>query len=133
MSSTGSGPTRPVLLRELTLLDATMINIGSMIGSGIFLVPAMIAVLVDSSLLVLAVWIVAGIVSLFGAISIAELGAMMPEAGGQYVFLSRTFGRVWGRPGVHSKVGLGHAPHIQDLFADDKVFAFAPVELRCDL
>jgi len=96
MSSTGSGPTRPVLVRELTLLDATMINIGSMIGSGIFLVPAMIAVLVDSSLLVLAVWIVAGIVSLFGAISIAELGAMMPEAGGQYVFLSRTFGRVWG-------------------------------------
>jgi APA family basic amino acid/polyamine antiporter len=84
------------LRRELTLLDSVMINVGSMIGSAIFIVPALIALYLQSGGLVLSVWVIGGIVSLFGALAIAELGGMMPHAGGQYVFLSEIYGPVWG-------------------------------------
>src|ERR1041384_2065394 len=84
------------LPRQLSLLDSTMINVGSMIGSAIFMVPASIALLVHSSLAVILVWTVGGIVSLFGALSVAELGAMMPKAGGMYVYLREVYGPVWG-------------------------------------
>jgi APA family basic amino acid/polyamine antiporter len=73
-----------------------MINVGSMIGSGIFLVPAIVALYLQSWWLVLIVWIIGGIVSLFGALSVAELGAMYPRAGGQYVYLSELYGPIWG-------------------------------------
>ena len=86
----------PELRRELSLLDSTMINVGSMIGSGIFLVPAIVALYLQSWWLVLIVWIIGGIVSLFGALSVAELGAMYPRAGGQYVYLSKLYGPLWG-------------------------------------
>jgi len=88
--------TSPELRRELTLLDSTMINIGSMIGSGIFIVPAIIALYLQSSSLVILVWVIGGIVSLFGALSVAELGAIMPRAGGQYVYLSEAYSPLWG-------------------------------------
>jgi APA family basic amino acid/polyamine antiporter len=84
------------LPRTLNLLDATMINIGSMIGSGIFIVPATIALQLHSTPLIIAVWIVGGIVSLFGALAMAELGAMMPHAGGQFVYLRATYGPLAG-------------------------------------
>ncbi len=84
------------LVRELTLLDSTMINIGSMIGSGIFIVPAAIAFALPSSLMMTLVWVVGGAVSLFGALSVAELGAMMPRAGGQYVYLREAYSPLWG-------------------------------------
>lgn len=79
------------LPRALTLFDSTMINIGSMIGSGIFIVPAAVALSVGSSGLMLLVWIAGGVVSLFGALSVAELGGMHPKAGGQYVYLREAF------------------------------------------
>jgi APA family basic amino acid/polyamine antiporter len=79
------------LRRELTLLDSTMINAGSMIGSGIFIVPASIALALHSSSLVVLAWVAGGIVSLFGALSMAELGALMPRAGGQYVYLREAY------------------------------------------
>ena len=84
------------LRRDLTLLDSIMINVGSMIGSAIFIVPALIALTLQSGGLVLSVWVIGGIVSLFGALAIAELGGMMPHAGGQYIFLSKIYGPVWG-------------------------------------
>lgn len=84
------------LPRRLTLLDATMLNVGSMIGSGIFIVPATVAMYLHSPIEIIAAWIIGGIVSLCGALSFAELGAMMPHAGGQYVYLTRTYGAVWG-------------------------------------
>jgi APA family basic amino acid/polyamine antiporter len=84
------------LRRELGLLDATMINAGTMIASAIFIVPSAIAAGVQSSLPSLLVWVVAGLVSLCGALCVAELGAAMPEAGGQYVYLSRAFSPVLG-------------------------------------
>ncbi len=73
-----------------------MLNVGSMIGSGIFIVPAAVAVSLHSPAEILIAWVVGGIVSLCGALSFAELGAMMPFAGGQYVYLKKTYGDVWG-------------------------------------
>lgn len=84
------------LKRVLSLLDATMINTGGIIGSGIFMVPATVALYTHSSSLFFLVWILGGIVSLFGALSVAELGAAMPRTGGQYVYLSEAYGPIWG-------------------------------------
>ncbi len=83
------------LRRELGLLDTTMINVGTMIASAIFIVPASIAAGVPGSALMILVWIVGGLVSLLGALSIAELGAAYPEAGGQYAYLREAYGPVW--------------------------------------
>ena len=91
-----NSPESPKLARVLTLLDATMINAGGIIGSGIFMVPATIALLTGSTSLILAVWVFGGLISLFGALSVAELGAAMPRAGGQFVYLNEAYGPVWG-------------------------------------
>ncbi|MCC7055651.1 MAG: amino acid permease [Gemmatimonadaceae bacterium] len=84
------------LRAELTLLDATMINVGTMVGSAIFIVPAAIAAHFSGVFPTILVWVCGALVSLCGALCVAELGAMMPAAGGQYVYLSRAYGRVWG-------------------------------------
>lgn len=84
------------LRRDLSLLDSTMINVGTMIGSGIFLVPATIALYLQSSWLVVLAWVIGGIVSLLGALSVAELGAMYPRAGGIFVYLREAYGPLWG-------------------------------------
>lgn len=86
MSHGGDG-----LRRELGLLDATMINVGTMVASAIFIVPATIAASMQATGPALAVWVVAGVISLFGALCVAELGAAMPGAGGQYVYLGAAF------------------------------------------
>src|SRR5499427_3015396 len=70
--------------------------VGHIIGTGVFLVPSAMTRATGSVGLVFLVWIVGGILSLFGALTIAELGAAMPEAGGAYVYLTRGFGPVWG-------------------------------------
>ncbi|MFZ5518486.1 MAG: APC family permease [Candidatus Zhuqueibacterota bacterium] len=82
----------PKLLRVLGPLDTTAILIGSVIGSGIFLVPNTIATQVGSFGLMIFVWFFAGLLSLFGALSYAELGGMIPHAGGQYVYLREAYG-----------------------------------------
>ncbi len=84
------------LRAELGLLDATMINVGTMLASAIYLVPAGIAAYFSGVFPTILVWVAGAIVSLCGALSVAELGAAMPEAGGQFVYLKRTYGRVWG-------------------------------------
>jgi APA family basic amino acid/polyamine antiporter len=80
------------LPRKLGLLDTTFIVIGIVIGSGIFLLPNLIARDLPSAFAILAVWVVAGVLSYFGALAYAELGAMMPATGGQYVYLREAFG-----------------------------------------
>ena len=93
---TSSAPTTPTdLKRELTLFDAIMINAGTTIASAIFIVPATVAAAVHGSVLITAVWVIGGIVSLLGALSVAELAAMYPEAGGQYAYLREAYGKVW--------------------------------------
>ncbi len=79
------------LERGLGLVDATMIVVGSMIGSGIFLVSAESARLVGSPGWLLAAWALAGLLTITGALCCAELAAMMPKAGGQYVFLREAY------------------------------------------
>src|SRR5207253_1019349 len=73
--------------------DATMIVIGSMIGSGIFITSAKSALLVGAPGWLLAAWALGGVLTITGALSCAELAAMMPRAGGQYVFLREAYGR----------------------------------------
>ena len=80
------------LPRVLGLWDFMAIVIGGVIGSGIFLVPKSIATVLPSPLLMLSVWVFGGLLSFFGALVFAELGAAMPEAGGMYVFLREAYG-----------------------------------------
>lgn len=80
------------LPRRLGLVDASLIVIGIVIGAGIFLIPNIIARSLPSAPAILAVWIAAGVLSYFGGLAYAELGAMMPETGGQYVYLREAFG-----------------------------------------
>ncbi|MFB3776433.1 MAG: APC family permease [Bryobacteraceae bacterium] len=84
------------LRRALGPVSAAAIVLGTIIGSGIFLVPKTMIASVGTVGLVFAVWIVGGVLSLFGALSYAELGAAMPEAGGEYVYLSRAYGPACG-------------------------------------
>jgi APA family basic amino acid/polyamine antiporter len=82
----------PDLPRVLGVWHATAIVVGTIIGSGIFLVPQEMMRAVGSARLVYLAWIVGGILTLFGAMTYAELGAMMPRAGGEYVFLRNAYG-----------------------------------------
>jgi APA family basic amino acid/polyamine antiporter len=87
---------RPALARVLGLPSAVSIVVGTVIGSGVFLVPSKMIRDVGSVHMLFVVWIVAGLLSLFGALTYAELAAAMPEAGGEYVYLSAAYGRFWG-------------------------------------
>jgi basic amino acid/polyamine antiporter, APA family len=82
--------------RGLGLFDSTMVVVGSMIGSGIFIVSADIARLVGSPAWLLAAWILTGVLTMTAALSYGELAAMMPRAGGQYVYLREAFSPLWG-------------------------------------
>src|SRR5438477_7863391 len=84
------------LVRGLGLLDATMIVIGSMIGSGIFIVSAESARLIGAPGWLLLTWVVAGLLTITGALCCAELATMMPRAGGAYVFLREAYGPALG-------------------------------------
>ena len=84
------------LVRTLGLLDATMIVIGSMIGSGIFIVSAESSRLIGAPGWLLLTWVVAGLLTITGALCCAELATMMPRAGGVYVFLSEAYGPALG-------------------------------------
>ena len=84
------------LARELGLLDSTMIVAGSMIGSGIYIVSADIARQVGSPGWLLATWIITGLLTVMAALSYGELAAMMPQAGGQYVYLREAYSPLWG-------------------------------------
>jgi basic amino acid/polyamine antiporter, APA family len=95
--SDGTDDPRDRLAREIGTLDTTLLVVASVIGSGIFLTPAAVAGLLPHPGLILAVWLVGGVLSLAGALANAELGAMYPRAGGDYVYL---------REGVHPAAGF---------------------------
>src|SRR5215471_17320413 len=82
--------------RGLGLYDSTMVVVGSMIGSGIFLVSADMSRTIGSPGWMLVAWVVAGALTIIGALSYGELAAMMPRAGGQYVYLREAFSPLWG-------------------------------------
>ena len=91
-----TGTSRPSLQRVLGVWSAASIVIGTVIGSGVFLVPTAMIAKVGSVKMLFVVWIVAGLLSLFGALTYAELAAAMPEAGGEYVYLNAAYGPFWG-------------------------------------
>ncbi len=86
----------PRLTQSLGLFSSAAIVIGSMIGSGIFIVDADIARDTASPALYLAAWVITGVMTVIGALSYGELAAMMPKAGGQYVYLRESLGPLWG-------------------------------------
>jgi APA family basic amino acid/polyamine antiporter len=92
LASTGPGHFQ----QRLGLFDSTMLVAGAMIGSGIFIVSAEIARDLGSAGWLLAVWVLTGIITIAGALSYAELAAMMPHAGGQYVYLREAYSPLWG-------------------------------------
>src|SRR5207302_803876 len=114
-------------VRGLGLLDSTMLVAGSMIGSGIFIVSAIIARQVGSPGWLLVVWIVTGLLTLMAALSYGELAAMMPKAGGQYVYLREAYSPLWGflygwtlflviQTGTIAAVAVGFARYLGVLF-----------------
>lgn len=86
----------PGFKKQLGLFDATMLIAGTMIGSGIFIVSTDIAKDVGSSGWLMAIWLFTGVVTIMGGLAYAELAGMMPQAGGQYVFLREAFSPLWG-------------------------------------
>jgi APA family basic amino acid/polyamine antiporter len=88
--------TQSELVKGLGLFGATSVVAGTMIGTAIFVVPGIMLQQVGTPAMVLAVFIAAGILSLFGALSYAELGAALPEAGGEFVYLHRAYGPLFG-------------------------------------
>jgi APA family basic amino acid/polyamine antiporter len=82
----------PGFLRRLGLLDTSFLVIGAVVGSGIYMTPGIIASGLPSPGLLLVVWLAGGLITLCGALSFAELGAMYPQAGGQYVYLREAYG-----------------------------------------
>jgi len=84
------------LVKGLGLLDATMIVVGSMIGSGIFIVSADIARQTGSAGGLLMAWVITGVLTVAAALSYGELAAMMPNAGGQYIYLRESYSPLWG-------------------------------------
>ena len=83
------------LLRGLTLIDAIAIVIGTIIGTGVFLKTSTMAHSVGHPGYVLLAWVIGGLLSLTGALAYAELGSLMPEAGGEYVYLKEGYGDIW--------------------------------------
>src|SRR6476660_3344746 len=83
--------------RALGPFDATMVVIGGIVGAGIFVTPYIVASRLDTPMLVLGAWVAGGAIALAGAFSYAELGAVFPKAGGQYVYL---------RDGLHPLAGF---------------------------
>jgi APA family basic amino acid/polyamine antiporter len=86
----------PKFVQGMGLFSATAIVMGSMIGSGIFIVPADMSRVLGSPALLIAAWLVTAAMTIIGALSYGELAAMMPKAGGQYVYLRESLGPIWG-------------------------------------
>lgn len=126
-------PSSEKLIRGLTLVDASSIVIGTVIGTGIFIVPAYMAQAVGSPLLVFGVWIFAGFLSLAGALTYAELGAAFPAAGGEYVYLREAYGPLFGfmygwtyflvgKTGSLATLATGFALYLGDLIPLQKIY-----------
>lgn len=116
-TNAASQTTAVELVKGLRLLDATTIVMGSMIGSGIFIVAADVARQVRSPGLFMLAWLISGLMTVAAAITYGELAAMMPKAGGQYVYLREAFGPLFGflygwtlflviQTGTHAAVGV---------------------------
>src|SRR5262245_53275016 len=129
-------------VRGLGLFDSTMIVAGAMIGSGIFIVSADIARQVGAPGWLLVVWLVTGALTLVGALSYGELAAMMPKAGGMYVYLREAYSPLWGflygwtlflviQTGTIAAVSIGFARYLGILWptVSENNFIIKPLHL----
>jgi len=129
-------------VRGLGLFDSTMIVAGAMIGSGIFIVSAEISRQVGAPGWLLVVWLITGLLTLIGAVSYGELAAMMPKAGGQYVYLREAFSPMWGflygwtlflviQTGTIAAVAVGFARYLGVLWPaiSESNYIIAPIHL----
>jgi APA family basic amino acid/polyamine antiporter len=91
-ANSDSTPGQPTLVRGLSLLDSVLLLVSGIIGSSIFLTAKDIAGPLPQPMLFLLVWVIGGVISLFGCVAFAELGSMFPESGGQYVYLREAYG-----------------------------------------
>lgn len=113
------------LVRGLSAWDATALVAGTVIGSGVFLKAAVMAQAVATPFELIAAWIAAGILSLIGALTYAELGAMLPHAGGEYVYLKHSYGRAaaffygWGRFAVAGSASIAAIAAALAQFSND--------------
>ena len=96
MTQDGGKAGAPHFVQGMGLFSATAIVMGSMIGSGIFIVSADMSRTLGSPALLIAAWLVTAAMTIIGALSYGELAAMMPKAGGQYVYLREALGPIWG-------------------------------------
>ena len=109
------------LARRLGLFDATMLVMGGIVGSGIFINPYVVARQVRTPFLILGAWVLGGLIALAGAFIYAELAALRPEVGGQYAYLRDAFHPAaafvygWGLLLVTQSGGMAAAPHPDDL------------------
>src|SRR5262245_18804056 len=128
--------------RGLGLYDSTMVVVGSMIGSGIFIVSADMSRTIGSPGWMLGAWVLTGLLTVVGALSYGELAAMMPRAGGQYVYLREAFSPLWGflygwtlflviQTGTIAAVGVGFARYFGALvpWIRDDNYLIPPVHL----
>jgi basic amino acid/polyamine antiporter, APA family len=128
--------------RGLGLYDSTMVVVGSMIGSGIFIVSADMARNIGSPGWLLGAWLLTGLLTVVGALSYGELAAMMPRAGGQYVYLREAFSPIWGflygwtlflviQTGTIAAVGVGFARYFGALvpWIRDDNYLVSPVHV----
>jgi basic amino acid/polyamine antiporter, APA family len=128
--------------RGLGLYDSTMVVVGSMIGSGIFIVSADMSRNIGSPGWLLGAWVITGVLTIVGALSYGELAAMMPRAGGQYVYLREAFSPLWGflygwtlflviQTGTIAAVSVGFARYFGVLlpWIADSHYLIAPIHL----
>jgi len=134
-------PVTPQLHRRLRLFDATTIVVGSMIGSGIFVAPSIMAQEVHTPGILVGLWVFGGVFTILGALSYAELAAMSPHAGGQYVFLREAYGDFWAflfgwtnfvviQTGFNAAVAIAFAKYLGVLIPDlgeENVLAVIPL------
>lgn len=117
------------LVRGLTLIDAVSIVVGCIIGTGVFLKTATMASLVGNPWMVLVIWIVAGLLSLAGALAYAELGSLMPNAGGEYVYLKEGYGNMAGFLFGWSRFWIGSPGSIAAYAVGSMTFLSGAVDL----
>ena len=138
MSATGAGrggssstaedgrATQPTLVRGLSLMDSVLLLVGGIVGSGIFLAVSDVAEHLSSPVLFLAVWIIGGGITLLACFAFAELGAMFPDSGGQYVYLREAYGEFYGFlfgwmvlfinfSGTDAALGVGFATYFDEI------------------
>jgi APA family basic amino acid/polyamine antiporter len=137
--TTGEGEAR--LIRGLGAWDATLLTIGSIVGTGIFLTTSDQAKVLPHGGLILLVWLVGGLLTLAGALTYAELGVMFPRAGGQYQYLKEAYGPFWGflygwacfavmMSGGHAALGVGFGRYLGGFlpfFSGDNVLLAVPL------